>query len=119
MEKQKPKVLIAASEAAPLAKAGGLGDVIGSLPMAFKDMGCQVAVVLPAYRQVLDRADNLEVVACDIPVPMGGIHLTADILKTELAQGIPAYLVRRDEFFDRSELYGNIRGEYFDNRERS
>lgn len=118
MESRKPNILIAASEATPLAKVGGLGDVTGSLPVAFKDMGCQVAVVLPAYREALDRAGDIEIVARDIPVPMGDIHLTADILKTEIAQGVPAYLVRRDEFFDRSELYGNIGGEYFDNRER-
>ncbi len=46
-------VLIAASEAAPLATAGGLGDVVGSLPLALAELGCKVSVVLPAYRTAL------------------------------------------------------------------
>ncbi len=44
------KILIIASEAAPLATAGGLGDVIGSLPIALTELGCEVSVALPAYR---------------------------------------------------------------------
>lgn len=31
---------------------------------------------------------------------------------------MPAYLVRRDEFFDRARLYGSRQEEYNDNRER-
>ena len=111
-------ILVASSEAAPLAKVGGLGDVAGSLPLALKDLGCKVAVVLPAYRQIMDGGQGWEVAVQDLPVRLGGLSLTADVLTGELAPGIPAYLVRRDEFFDRTGIYGNIRGEYFDNAER-
>jgi starch synthase len=112
------KILVAASEAAPLAQAGGLGDVIGSLPPVFRDMGHRVSVVLPAYRHILEKHLPVEPAATGLPVPMGRLNLTADILVGELCPGVPAYLVRRDEFFDRTELYGSSQGEYQDNRER-
>lgn len=53
MKTKKPlRVLFAASEATPLAKVGGLGDVIGALPKALAVQGVDVRVVLPKYRQI-------------------------------------------------------------------
>jgi len=46
------KILMVASEAAPYAKTGGLGDVMGSLPAALAALGDEVAVVIPKYRTV-------------------------------------------------------------------
>lgn len=118
MNKESINILLASSEAAPFAKEGGLGDVAGSLPPALKKLGCNISVILPAYRGVCDRAKILRVIAEDIPVNMGAWSVTADILESRLSKGIPLYLVRRDEYFDRSGLYGNGRNEYFDNPER-
>lgn len=112
------RVLIAASEAAPLAKTGGLGDVIGALPRALQELGCQVSLVIPAYRVALEKAGEPAVVYKGMPVKLGAKEITADILETEINSGIPVYLVRRDEFFDRSGIYGTNEGEYFDSRER-
>jgi starch synthase len=118
MKQNTLTILVAASEAAPLAQAGGLGDVIGSLAPLFRDMGHRVAVALPAYRHILEQHLPLEPIATGLPIPLGRLNLTADILVGELCPGVPAYLVRRDEFFDRTELYGSSQGEYQDNRER-
>jgi len=118
MKKKPLNILIAASEAAPLAKAGGLGDVVGSLPLALRDLGCRVTVVLPGYRQALEQAGDLRLTTEGLPVRLGKSELTADILMGKLAPGVPVCLVRQDGFFDRGELYGSIHGEYPDNRER-
>ncbi|MBI4094660.1 MAG: glycogen synthase [Candidatus Liptonbacteria bacterium] len=52
MESVTPKILFAASEVAPFAKVGGLGDVIGSLPKAVHALGVETAVVAPRYKTV-------------------------------------------------------------------
>ncbi|MBN2060549.1 MAG: glycogen synthase GlgA [Deltaproteobacteria bacterium] len=116
--KNNINILFAASEAAPMAKEGGLGDVAGSLPRAFRKLGCKIAVIIPAYRKTLNYFKNPRAIAENLPINMDVRSLTADILECRLAPGLPLYLVRKDEYFDRSGLYGNERGEYFDNTER-
>ena len=111
-------ILIIASEAAPLATAGGLGDVIGSLPQALKELGCSVSVVLPAYRSVLERIKAWDVEVEGLQLTIGSRTLTGDILLSELAPGVPLYLVRCEEFFERDGIYGIPEGDYQDNQER-
>jgi len=41
-----------ASEAAPWAKIGGLGDVVAALPAVLDDLGHDVTVVVPRYRNI-------------------------------------------------------------------
>ncbi|HKY91185.1 MAG TPA: glycogen/starch synthase, partial [Nevskiaceae bacterium] len=48
-------VLHAASECVPLAKTGGLADVLGALPGAQAALGVDVRVVIPAYRGTIAR----------------------------------------------------------------
>lgn len=112
------KVLIVASEAAPMATAGGLGDVVGSLPAALAELGCSVSVAIPAYRTALDRLGSWDVVVEGISIPMGLGTLAGDILLSELAPGVPLYLVRSDSLFDREGIYGTPAGGYWDNPER-
>lgn len=118
MNNSNLSVLIVASEMSPLAQTGGLAEVTGSLPLALRDQGVQVAVAIPAYHRVLEMEHSWSVVSRDLPVRLGDNHLSAEVLAGELAPGIPLYLVRRDEFFDRSGLYGSSQGDYFDNPER-
>lgn len=58
-----PKVLFASSEIYPLMKTGGLGDVAGSLPRALSALGCDMRLVMPAYRDAIDRTRSVRKVA--------------------------------------------------------
>ena len=53
------RILIATSEAVPFAKTGGLADVGYALPHAQKKQGADVRILLPAYREVLNKLDDL------------------------------------------------------------
>ncbi|HAP99195.1 MAG TPA: glycogen synthase GlgA [Rhodospirillum rubrum] len=50
------KVLFVTSEAYPLVKTGGLGDVAGGLPAALRDIGVDARILLPAYPDAMRRA---------------------------------------------------------------
>jgi starch synthase len=45
-------ILLAAAEAAPFAKVGGIGDVIGSLPKSLNQISLDARVILPLYGSI-------------------------------------------------------------------
>jgi starch synthase len=57
------KVLFATSEFADFAKAGGLGDVSAGLPRALKRRGIDARVLMPAYPEVIAKANDITIVA--------------------------------------------------------
>jgi starch synthase len=112
------KILFVSPEIVPFAKTGGLADVAGSLPRALKSLGCQVRLVMPLYQQVRQGGFPLKKILDDLWIPLGPQGLAADIYQGELEEGLPVYFIERDEFYDRSRLYGTIRGDYIDNDRR-
>ncbi|MEW6332043.1 MAG: glycogen synthase GlgA [Pseudomonadota bacterium] len=92
-----PKILFVASEAHPLVKTGGLGDVAGSLPVALQSRGADVRLLLPAYRDAVTRAGKLKTVASlaiaglEAPVKILEGRLSGTALIVWLADFPPAY----------------------------
>jgi len=62
------KVLFVAAELSPIVKVGGLGDVIGSLPLALKKAGVTVQVIIPRYGFI--PKEGLKLVRRDIVVSL-------------------------------------------------
>lgn len=112
------KILLVSSEIVPFAKTGGLADVSGSLPKALHSLGCDVRVVTPFYKMTEEGKFSLQTVAEDMTVSLGSHSLKGDVLMSNLDHEIPAYFIQKDEFFNRSFLYGTPKGDYFDNAER-
>jgi starch synthase len=112
------RILLAASEAAPFAKTGGLADVAGALPGALAALGHEAWLFMPYYRQVAAAKVPVRPVA-RIHVPLGAGRAEAVILRGETPGGkAPVYFVARDEFFGRPALYGSGNQDYADNCER-
>ncbi len=107
-----------ASEAVPFAKTGGLADVAGSLPPALQRQGVETALVLPAYRTILETGYSWRSIYTNMPVPLGNVTLPADVLEGETEEGVRVYLISRQDLFNRPALYGDHHGDYYDNLER-
>ncbi len=97
------KILFVAAEMSPIAKVGGLADVIGSLPKALRRMGHDARVLLPHYRMIDDNATSQIIRTLDpFEVRMNRRWTKrASFSETEI-NGVPVGLIGTDEWFDRS-----------------
>ena len=112
-------VVMAAAEAIPFAKTGGLADVCGTLPLKLAEQGHRCSVFIPAYKRALACGLPLVDTHVTFVVDMAGRPMAARILKTTLGDGrVDVYLVDQPLYFDRDQLYGDDRGDFRDNCER-
>ncbi|MBV8377928.1 MAG: glycogen synthase [Verrucomicrobia bacterium] len=112
------KILMATSEFSPLGSTGDLGDQVRILAIELKKLGHDVSVVMPFYRSVREGKYATRPTKDEFQVNLGGKRASSDVLETTSPEGIQVYLVRRDEYFDRSGIYGGDGRNYDDNAER-
>jgi len=106
------KILFAASEAVPFVKSGGLADVIGSLPVALRELGADVRIILPKYEDIPAEYKNQMRTIRTITVSLGWRNQYCGIQQMDW-NGIPCYFIDNEFYFRRKGLYG-----YGDDAER-
>ncbi|MCU0707665.1 MAG: glycogen synthase GlgA [Pirellula sp.] len=112
-------IAMAASEAIPFAKTGGLADVCGTLPIQLSRNGHTCYLFLPAYASAKRSARNIVDTHISFVVDMAGKPMTAHILKTHLPDSsVEVFLIDQPLYFDRESLYSDANGDYRDNCER-
>lgn len=96
------RILFVAAEAAPLAKVGGMGDVVGALPKVLKKMGYDVRVFMPYYGFLPEKLD----IPKD-PVWWGSAMFQSfAVYETKLPESdVPLYLFGHPAF-DPRRIYG-------------
>lgn len=93
----RSKILYVTSEMADFVKVGGLGDVSSALPRALR-VHHDVRVLLPGYREVLARHDEISVVA---RLPAASGVPACDLGQIEMPDGLVVYIVLCPELYDR------------------
>ena len=93
------KVLFVTSEAYPLVKTGGLGDIANSLPKALNKAGVDVRIVLPSYKHINAQIRNKR------PAKYIGQHFgfgDCHLVLGEMPDSdVPVWLINCPEAFER------------------
>jgi starch synthase len=111
------KIVFAVSEIAPYASTGGMADVAAALPAALMHRGVDVMRAMPMYRSVLESDCPKFDTGIRLSIPVGLRSLDAEVWQSA-EQGADTFYIRKDEFFDRSQLYSLPERDYDDNFER-
>ncbi|GGF04549.1 glycogen synthase [Flavobacterium limi] len=100
------KIFHISAECYPMAKVGGLADVVGALPKYQQNAGHQVRVVVPAYDTKFKNENDFQTIHSGVVV-LGNFMFPYNILKeTTDKLGYELYLIEIKELFDRPNVYG-------------
>ncbi len=101
------------AECYPVAKVGGLADVVGALPKYQNKLGHNAKVVVPGYDNKFTRENEFDTVHTG-RLKLGWFHFTYSILKEKHdTLGFELYIIAIPELFDRPNVYS-----YEDDTER-
>jgi starch synthase len=108
MKEKKLKILFSAAELAPIAKAGGLGDVIGALPKNLIKLGCQIKIILPFYGFIDKKKYPIKKIGV-IKIATGNGGERASLWQTFIPKTkIPVILIGH-KIFSGQSIYGSER----------
>src|SRR5437868_2634504 len=99
------KIYHLSAECYPVAKVGGLADVVGALPKYQNLAGLQAAVVMPFYDRKFTQENDFEIVFAAATL-LGNRRLFFEILKEKTNKlGFELYLVKIPGLLDRENIY--------------
>ena len=99
------KILYVTSEANPFAASGGLGDVMGALPVSVREEGVETGVIMPLYDSVKEEHRCKFEKVIDISFKLSWRETGASIFKID-HNGVTYYFVENHRYFTRGRLYG-------------
>jgi len=102
MRKNHLKVLFLASECTPIAKVGGLGDVIGSLPKALKELGLDVRIAIPKYKIIDEKNYPLRLIVSEIKIGEELVNIYQGLLP---GSKVSVYFLENEKYFGESGVY--------------
>lgn len=105
MPKRLLKILFVASEMTPLAKTGGLADVVSALSVQLRGRGHDVRVLLPFYAPIREELRAYGSALSSMGVPMGGQTEWGSVAIVQGPGNVPVYLLEHHGFFSREGLY--------------
>lgn len=102
------RILHAASECFPLAKTGGLADVVAALPAALQVLGAETRVCLPAYRGMRERLIEVKALA-----RLTILERSFEVLEGRLpGKDLVFWLLANPQLFERAgDPYHDVKGE--------
>ena len=113
------KILIAASEMTPVSTSGGLADFVEGLVTHLGSAGHEVTVVLPFMRCIREnKALGAKRSKTRFSVPVGAENLSCEVWEAPGPKGVKLRFIQREEYFDRTGLYGVDGRDYQDNAAR-
>ena len=100
------EIIHISAECYPVAKVGGLADVVGALSKYQNNEGHSVKVVIPCYETKFIKESDFETVFWS-QVQLGQFHFPFSVLKgINNDLGYDLYLIAIPELFDRADVYG-------------
>ena len=100
------KVLFVASECVPFVKTGGLADVVGALPIALKESGADIRVMLPKYGIIDEYWKSRMRQLCHFEVLFGWEKVYCGVETLE-DNGVTYYFIDNESFFYVGDIYGD------------
>lgn len=98
-------VMHLSAECYPVAKVGGLGDVVGALPKYLCKAGINASVVIPYYDRKFVRENSFKT-EFNSSISIGNHHLNYQVLKESEGQlGFDLFLIHVPGLLDREEIY--------------
>ncbi len=92
------RILLTASECAPLAKTGGLADVVGTLPKYLNKLGFDARVMIPYHRIIKEKYGDRVEYLFSFYVSLGWRTKFVGVNKLEL-DGVTIWLIENEEYF--------------------
>ncbi|MBI5446130.1 MAG: glycogen synthase GlgA, partial [Deltaproteobacteria bacterium] len=112
------RVLMVGAEMAPYSKTGGLGEVLGALPLALAARGCEVGVVIPYLPSMDPVRWGIAPAGAEVEVWIEGRRRVARLLQASGPAGVKVIFLDCPAYFHRPGLYGTPQGDYPDNPQR-